>query len=1024
MQPPRIDHRTLKELTDRMKDMVPHYTPEWRFSPQDPDPGTALFYLFADMFLGNVERLNRVPMKNKIAFLNLLDVSQLNSRPSTGHVTFTLSEGTPQPVLIPKGTELQANASDGGPPIKFETEGTLLVTPAKLTETVLASRKQDRVLRLNREPDAPILLFDFAQGENLQDHCLYVGHQELFYVKEAAEIEVSLFHSEARYLERTYGERLADRHLVEWAYATEEGWHEFDEVRASGNRLILKKGRRGEIAEREVNGCSNRWIRCRVRPQMLPEVCTEQRPLEIDGLQVKTHYLDANHAGGIAPDLLFFNDIQVDAEGCYPFGELFAPYALFYLANHEVFSKKEALITLTFRLKHEQHRLMPEEEQEIQWKMIMKESDFPKKPKVYEASIVQVLWEYWNGKSWVRLLQDAEAEAVFHRPAAESVAKTIRFRCPPDLAETYVNGHSDYWIRARVLHAENLFTNNPVYLSPWIENLQLQYRYDPDQSFSIENCLTDNNLEWADRTEALTGKPQLFAPFTHLEGQHPAFYMGFDAPPTKGPLGIYFQIGGQKLATDELPIIEWEYLRRTSAGMEWAGLKVVDETLGFTRSGVVQFAGPSDFVQGRLFERDLYWIRAVNRDDRFDCADADLPRPLVKGIYPNTVRVMQQESIVRETPRRRRISDTAEEFLLDEPPVFSEEVWVEETGRLTDNELEQLLAAGRYRTDIYRDAGGKIIKLLVLWQAVEHFDQSGPDDRHYIIDRSTGVFRFGNGKQGKVPPDNGPEAVTVNYKKIVGKRGNVPAGQINTLPKSIAYVQGVYNPEPTGGGSDIEPLQTALERGPQQIRHRDRAVSAADYEWLARQAYPDIAKVRCLPNFNAKMQRENGCVTLAILPRGGAAGIQAFPTLKRDVEAYLMERSANTIARPGQISVIEPAYLQISIVAQLVVDAMDFIVPAEMEAVERLKRFLNPYSGNHDGKGWDIGQGIHASVFYGLLKGIAGVNYVKKLSMTVLKHEDGRVDEILLEDALRTPHGIVVSGQHQILVDLLGEGGR
>ncbi|MGB8955744.1 MAG: putative baseplate assembly protein, partial [Tumebacillaceae bacterium] len=838
-------------------------------------------------------------------------------------------------------------------------------------------------------------------------------------VKEAAEIEINLFRSEARYLERTYGERMGNREAVEWAYATADGWREFDEVRVNGNRLILKKGRREEIAEREVHGRSNRWLRCRVRPQMLPEVSTEQLPIEIDGLQVKTQYLDEDQVGGIPPEQLFFNDIQVDAQGCYPFGEMFAPYAILYLANHEVFSKKDALITLAFRLKHETHRLMPDEEQEIQWKMIMKESDFPKKPKVYYASVLQVHWEYWNGKSWVRLLQDPQAEAVFHRPPAEAEERTITFRCPEDLAETYVNGHSDYWIRVRVHHVENLYASNPVYLSPWIENVRLQYRYFPDQTYPVENCLTVNNLEWTDRTEAVTDHPQLFAPFAHLEGEHPAFYMGFDKPPAKGPIQIYFPLLSQRLLADDLPIIEWEYLCRTAAGNRWTPLKVVDETLGFTRSGVVQFAGPSDFAQGRLFQRDLYWLRAVNRDGRFDRTDLDVPRPVLAGIHLNTVRITQQESILRETPRRVRISDTEEQFVLANLPVFTEEVWVDETGRLTDNELDQLLEADLYRTDIYRDSGGKILKLLVLWQAVDHFDHSRLGDRHYTIDRSTGVIRFGDGKQGKVPPDNGPDAVLVSYKKIVGKRGNVPAGQINTLPKTIAYVQGVSNPEPTGGGSEIEPLQRALERGPQQIRHRDRAITAQDYEWLARQAYQDIAKVKCLSNFNARMERENGCITLVALPKGGSAGRQAFPTLKRQVESYLIERSANTIARPGRISVIEPAYLMIMIFAHLVVASMDLIVQVEREADERISAFLNPYTGNYDGKGWEIGQALHGSEFYGLLKQVPGVNYVKKLSMTVMKHEGGEAHEILPEDIQRIPHGIVVSGSHQIIVDLL-----
>ncbi len=63
MLPPLIDPRDIHDLIKRMKDMFPFYTPEWRFTPGDPDPGSALFLIFADMYKENIKRLNRVPLK-------------------------------------------------------------------------------------------------------------------------------------------------------------------------------------------------------------------------------------------------------------------------------------------------------------------------------------------------------------------------------------------------------------------------------------------------------------------------------------------------------------------------------------------------------------------------------------------------------------------------------------------------------------------------------------------------------------------------------------------------------------------------------------------------------------------------------------------------------------------------------------------------------------------------------------------------------------------------------------------------
>ncbi|ASS75490.1 hypothetical protein CIG75_11205 [Tumebacillus algifaecis] len=1019
MLPPRIDERTLQDLVTRMREMVPYYTPEWRFSPSDPDAGAALFFIFAEMYLQNVERLNRVPMKNLIAFLNLTGLAQLPASPATGYVTFSVSEGTPKPVLIPAGTELLAEAIDGGDAIPFETAAPLLVTPARLVETMLTSTDQDCILRLTPSPDQPARLFDFSHGINLQSHCLYLGHRDLFIATQPAVIELDFFRSAARNIEKTYGEKLADPSALEWSYLSPHGWEPFDEVTAKGNRLLLTKNKVCEIALRELQGVENRWIRCRLKPHMLEKVSPQKQPLLIDALHVKTNYLDANRTGGIEPELLFYNDIQVDPAACYPFGEHFAPFALFYIGSQEVFSKKDSVVTLSFKLKSVQHRLLPEEEQKINWKMIMKETDFDK-PQVYETSVLHVIWEYWNGNSWVRLFHNQEYEEIFYRPNDAGSDKVMQFTCPTDMAETMVNGHDARWIRARVLQVENLYTNNPVYLSPKMENVRLRYSYFPDAGFSVERCLTENNMEVIDHTATLAQSSNLFAPFARLDATYPAFYMGFDQAPRKGPIQMYFSIKGQPVTASELPLIEWEYLRHGPAGPEWVALKTIDETLGFTRSGTVQFVGPSDFIRSNRFTRELYWVRALNRDGQFERkTTGHHHRPYLAGIQPNTTKVIQQQTIRREVPKKIRVSDTEVRFQLENAPVFSEEVWVDETGKLSELDLDALLADEARATEVIRDSGGMILQLWVKYDPVEHFDQSESNDRHYHLDRSTGSLRFGDGVHGKALPNDGPEPVMVHYKKIAGKRGNVEAGRINALQQSIAFVQEVVNIEPTGGGSDIEPLKTTLQRGPQTVRHRDRAITALDYEWLARQAYHDIAKVKCLPGFNAKMQRENGCITLAVLASGGENGRPFFPQLKRRVEEYLQERSANTIATASRIAVIEPVYLEISIFAQLVVTSMDQIVPAEISAVQKLDRFLDPYNGNYDGKGWEIGQQIHSSVFYGLLKGVQGVNHVKKLSLTVHKVEDRTRTELTLDQAIRIQHGIVINGKHQIEVDLL-----
>nr|WP_275983844.1 baseplate J/gp47 family protein [Paenibacillus hamazuiensis] len=268
---------------------------------------------------------------------------------------------------------------------------------------------------------------------------------------------------------------------------------------------------------------------------------------------------------------------------------------------------------------------------------------------------------------------------------------------------------------------------------------------------------------------------------------------------------------------------------------------------------------------------------------------------------------------------------------------------------------------------------------------------------------------------GKAPPGKGIDAVKVDYKTGGGTKGNLPAQAINKLKNSIAFVNAVMNPEPSGGGGEMESVGQALERGPHYIVHRGRAIAANDFEWLAKEAYPNIAKVKCLPNMNARMEREYGCVTLVVVTQGGLGDALYFHEMKRKLEAYLLERAASVIAFPEYIQVIQPAYLEVSVIARLAVERMDDALAAETAAVEKLERFLDPIRGQTDGNGWEIGAVIHESFFYGLLKAVPHVRYVEDVTMSVVKIEAGERTPLNAGALPALAHGLVVSGKHRVI---------
>ncbi|QTH40301.1 baseplate J/gp47 family protein [Cohnella sp. LGH] len=1015
---PVIDGRDLHALVERMKAMAPHYTPEWRFSPEDPDAGTALFYLAAEMLGENIKRLNRVPLNNFIAFLDLLQVQLQPARPARANVVFTLNEGVREAVYVPGGTLLTAPTEDGGEELPFETEGALLVSPAKLMELYNVHPGLDRIVmagdeysdRLDAGVAAEFSLFS-TLGDNLQDHVFYVRHDELLRLDHPAMLTLKWHNAERRYAESELASLFARTDWLEWSYSSGEEWIPFEAASAVGGEVMLRKKTRGPVGETEIGGVAGRWIRCRVKPlaeggegppilRMLPEM---------DRLTLR-----ASHDRTIDPDAipageLYFNDMELDKAEFYPFGEHSIPYSVFYVSCGEAFSKRGSKLQMTFggRLVPNELRVGPDPE--IRWKMIMRTADFETKPppRLY---IRKVLWEYWNGDNWMRLPGSGPFEELFASlPEEASRDYELEFTCPEDMAATLVNGREDLWLRARVAATDTPTAPVVEYMSPKLENVAFSYAYPSTAELRPEWAYTLNNAVLTDVTATVRQGGDTFKAFLPVPCPAPAVYFGFDVPPVKGPIRMQFALGSKPEASETIPWIEWEAYVRKGVEWKWEALKTVDDTQGFTQSGLLQFVGPAEIAVASLFGKTRAWLRAVNRDGKYGGDRADLPG--VKAIYRNSARAVQLRTIAGEYPEPGKGG-----YVLSQTPIVDQEVWVDETGTINEHELARLMEAEPDQYEVFRDSEGGIQKLWVRWDEVRSLNASSADARHYTLQPATGELRFGDGTRGMEPPLRGGDKIRVTYRVTQGDRGNVAPGQVSGLMQSIAFVQGVSNPQPATGGGDAEPLEGALRRGPQQLKHRGRAISPSDAEWLVREIEPGISKVKCLPNRNVRLESSPGSFVVVALPSGGAAGREHFAETQRKLETELRRRAPSLVAHSGRLNVIAPAFIEISVFATIVADSPDILHPVEAACLEALNRFLDPLSGQLDGKGWEIGEPIHASVFYGLLQAVQGVQRVEQLYLGVVRTENGKSVEMLPDDIRRVPHGIISCGSGHRLI--------
>ena len=125
---PNLDDRTFQNLVDDAKRLVQQRCPEWT-DHNVSDPGVTLIEAFAQMVDQLIYRLNRVPDRNYIKFLELIGVELRPPAAARGKVTFWLSAPQPQTVVVRRETEVATPRTDVADPVVFSTVKDLDIVP-------------------------------------------------------------------------------------------------------------------------------------------------------------------------------------------------------------------------------------------------------------------------------------------------------------------------------------------------------------------------------------------------------------------------------------------------------------------------------------------------------------------------------------------------------------------------------------------------------------------------------------------------------------------------------------------------------------------------------------------------------------------------------------------------------------------------------------------------------------------------------------------------------------------------------
>jgi predicted phage baseplate assembly protein len=325
------------------------------------------------------------------------------------------------------------------------------------------------------------------------------------------------------------------------------------------------------------------------------------------------------------------------------------------------------------------------------------------------------------------------------------------------------------------------------------------------------------------------------------------------------------------------------------------------------------------------------------------------------------------------------------------------------------------------------------------WEAVRELNSSGADDRHYVLDPSTGEITFGDGSRGAIPPvliqDRpnvalaGREAAIANirartYRWGGGAAGNAGAGKITSLESTIPFVSAVTNLRPSEGGEDAETLEQAKVRVPLDIRSRSRAVTAEDFEHLARRTPgARIRRAKALPLHHPEIEPRRPADAVGAVTQVPVPGVVTVLVVaeSRDPKPILREETRLRVERylnehrliATEIHVAPARFRRVEIEARVVARPDADSGRVQRELTERLLAYFHPLTGGDQHDGWEFGRAIFFSETYRQILTLDGVLRVSADALTT--YLDG-IAQPKCEDIPLAADELVWSSVHRIEV--------
>jgi predicted phage baseplate assembly protein len=520
--------------------------------------------------------------------------------------------------------------------------------------------------------------------------------------------------------------------------------------------------------------------------------------------------------------------------------------------------------------------------------------------------------------------------------------------------------------------------------------------------FATPSTLAETHVQEGASFRQVAAGESPFLPFGRQPKIGNALWLGLDGDSTPGPtLALQLEVsappgtpppatagGVVPLVLGPVALLSWDVLDLN----QFVPAEVVqDLSDGLTRSGIIELRLPSRWRPVRPAALDgtapLRWLRLRLVSGSF------VRTPSLELMQLNSVTATAARTIFDEVleplpgpgPRRMRVSQV--------PVLLGTLVIAVDQGQPDPNAPPDL------------------------WREVPSLEPFGPDDNVFVLDAGAGIVTFGDGVHGAAVPDGFRNVVAVKYQVGGGKAGAVKAGAISSLVQSAPFVTAVTNPRPASGGSDEEPRGLTLRRGPQEIRARDRAVTAADYELMALRATgAQVERAHAAGGLHPGLPGRPipGVVGVLIVPPESGDG----PPIASELALQAVADFLSTKSAPAGVTVVVgvPRFHLVRAEVQLVIDPLVNEGAAVAAALQAIDTYLDPLVGGDDGQGWPFGGTIVYAALVRLL--LTKVRVDQRRAVLAVPRLSLLVDGLRVPpcaDQPIPPHDLVWPARHEVV---------